>query len=415
MYVKKKISIVERFHYRCGIHAAQLPTLLTVDVSSSFGQQFAWQRNQHVGCPSGDARCGIQHFPSAMLDIPEPLERRVYSPGALSPNIPPNPPTSPVEGEDGDPRMLSKLNVNAPAFVPASLSVIDKTNMATGSQRSSGDRTSPFNPLKESDRDLNERIATNDRHVRSPDGHRGGETISSSSGTRVQTIGQVTTNVPTSVSHPGNTGVSAPRTSSSSSSTPLSSPPPSSLPQNKDAPTLSPPPSNVRTIQPAQAQSIHLVISTQAEIPSSLNLTTVTPQTTRHRSLSPHSPSSEATATSPSRTSHSPTPTPTVAEVTTPTANVSMPIGTLNPAPKSWASIVGGKSLGSPITTPNTPRPTQVTTGGQRGEGESSGVASGNLPSVDVSTVEECEQLTAVDPTQISSQLQSLGGRLVVV
>lgn len=353
-----------------------------------------------------------------MLDIPEPLERRVYSPGALSPNIPPNPPTSPVEGEDGDPRMSSKLNVNAPAFVPASLSVIDKTNMATGSQRSASDHASPFNPLKESNRDLNERIATNDRHVRSPDSHRGEETISSSSATGVQTIGQVTTNVPTSVSHPGNTGVSAPRTSSSSSSTPLSSPPPppSSLPQNKDASTLSPPPSNVRTVQPAQAQSIQPIISTQAEIPTSLNLTTVAPQITRHRSLSPHSPSSEAAATSPSRTSHSPTPTPTVAEVTTPpTANVTMPTGTLNPAPKSWASIVGGKSLGSPITTTNTPRPTQVTTGGQKGEGESPAVASGNLPSVNVAKVEECEQQTAVDPTQISSQLQSLGGRLGIV
>lgn len=210
--------------------------------------------------------------------------------------------------------------------------------------------------------------------------------VSSSSGTRVQTVGQVTTNVPTSVSHPGNTGVSAPRTSSSSSSTPLSSPPPpSSLPQNKDAPTLSPPPSNVRTTQPAQAQSIHPIMSTRAEIPTSLNFTTVPPQTSPHRSLSPHSPSSEATATSPSRTSHSPTPTPTptVSEVTAPTAHVTVPTGTLNPAPKSWASIVGGKSLGSPVTPTNTPRPTQVSTGGQRGEGESSAVASGNLPSVE--------------------------------
>ena len=410
------MDLVDRFHYRCSIHAGQLPTLLTVDISSSFGQQFTWQRHQHVDCRSGDARCGLQHFPSAMLDIPEPLERRVYSPGALSPNIPPNPPTSPVEGEDGDPRMSSKLNVNAPAFVPASLSVIDKTNVGTGSQGSTGERSSPFNPLKENDRDLNEQIATNDRHVKSPDGHRGREMVSSSSGTRVQTVGQVTTNVPTSVSHPGNTGVSAPRTSSSSSSTPLSSPPPpSSLPQNKDAPALSPPPPNVRTTQPAQAQSIHPIISTQAEIPTSLNLTTVPPQTSHHRSLSPHSPSSEATATSPSRTSHSPTPTPTVAEVTAPTAHVTMLTGTLNPAPKSWASIVGGKNLGSPVTTTNTPRPTQVSTGGQRGEGESSAVASGNLPSVDVSKVEESEQQTAVDPTQISSQLQSLGGRLAVV
>ena len=387
-------------------------TWLTVDVFSSFVHQFAWQRNQHVGCPSGDSKCGIQHFPSAMLDIPEPLERRVYSPGALSPNIPPNPPTSPVEGEDGDPRMLSKLNVNAPAFVPASLSVIDKTNMATGMQRSSGDHTSPFNPLKESDGDLTGRIAANDRHVRSPDGHRGEEAMSSPSGTRVQTIGQVTTNVPTSVSHPGNTGVSAPRTSSSSSSTPLSSPPPPlSLPQNKDAPTLSPPP----PIQPAQAQSIYPVISTQAESLTSLNLATVTPQTTRNRSLSPHSLSSEATPTSLSRTSHSPTPTPTVAEVTTSsTANFNKSSGTLNPAPKSWASIVSGKSFGAPIATTNTPRPTQVSAGGQKGEGESSAVASSNSAPVDGSKVEGCEQQVAVDPMQITSQLQSLGGKLTV-
>lgn len=236
--------------------------------------------------------------------------------------------------------------------------------------------------------------------------------MSSPSGTRVQTIGQVTTNVPTSVSHPGNTGVSAPRTSSSSSSTPLSSPPPpSSLPQNKDAPTLSPPP----PIQPAQAQSIYPVISPQAESPTSLNLATVTPQTTRNRSLSPHSLSSEATPTSLSRTSHSPTPTPTVAEVTTSsTANVSKTSGTLNPAPKSWASIVGGKSLGTPIAATSTPRPTQVSAGGQRGEGESSAVASGNLAPVDGSKVEGCEQQVAVDPTQITSQLQSLGGKLTV-
>ena len=49
-----------------------------------------------------------------------------YTPGVLSPNIPPNPPTSPVEGNcDMLSRGLpSKLNVNAMPFVPAAISVI---------------------------------------------------------------------------------------------------------------------------------------------------------------------------------------------------------------------------------------------------------------------------------------------------
>ena len=95
--------------------------------------QFVWQSNRRVsgGHPPGDVACGIQHFPSAMLDIPEPLERRVYTSGAASPNIPPNPPTSPVEGESMDPRGSSKLNVNAPAFVPANLSII-KNSISAG-------------------------------------------------------------------------------------------------------------------------------------------------------------------------------------------------------------------------------------------------------------------------------------------
>ena len=53
------------------------------------------------------------------------------SPGVLSPNIPPNPPTSPVEGNyDTSNRggLASKLNVNAIPFVPATLSAIVPDN-----------------------------------------------------------------------------------------------------------------------------------------------------------------------------------------------------------------------------------------------------------------------------------------------
>jgi len=128
--------------------------------------EFVWQSTRRVsgGYPPGDVACGIQHFPSAMLDIPEPLERRVYSSGAASPNIPPNPPTSPVEGESMDPRGSSKLNVNAPAFVPANLSII-KNSISAGPPKGGPLQCSP---VKKDPRELSvdDRIATNDHHLR---------------------------------------------------------------------------------------------------------------------------------------------------------------------------------------------------------------------------------------------------------
>ena len=57
---------------------------------------------------------------SELLSVPAQV--RSYSPGGSSPNIPPNPPTTPVE--DATRVTPSKLNVNAIPFVPSHVSVI---------------------------------------------------------------------------------------------------------------------------------------------------------------------------------------------------------------------------------------------------------------------------------------------------
>lgn len=87
----------------------------------------------------GDYTPSKSHF----LDIPSLMDqerRRTYSPGILSPNIPPNPPTSPVEEIAGgalDGRKMSrKLNVNAIPFVPGAPNIavdMEKNHSVTSS------------------------------------------------------------------------------------------------------------------------------------------------------------------------------------------------------------------------------------------------------------------------------------------
>ena len=77
-----------------------------------------------------------------LLTIPSLAEReaRSFSPDVLSPNIPPNPPTSPVEGPRAtiqDPQRLPprKLNVNAIPFIPKGPQSADNGARVAGSKR----------------------------------------------------------------------------------------------------------------------------------------------------------------------------------------------------------------------------------------------------------------------------------------
>ena len=63
------------------------------------------------------------------LDIPTYSDKPSHSPGILSPNIPPNPPSTPVEelnniSREGGKGPTTKWNVNATPFIPANVSVI---------------------------------------------------------------------------------------------------------------------------------------------------------------------------------------------------------------------------------------------------------------------------------------------------
>lgn len=336
-----------------------------------------------------------------------------------------------------DPRGSSKLNVNAPAFVPANLSII-KNSISAGPPKGGLLQCSP---VKKDPRELSvdDRIATNDHHLRDSNARDGGR-MSSPCGDRVQTIGQVTSNVPTSVSHPGGASVSTPRTSSSSGSTP---PPPSSSNQNKDSPTFSPssltPDARTALSHLPQAQPLPCTTVDQTGSPRSFVPASSPPQISNYPSLTVRPPSSEAAAASPTssssdiRTPQSPTlTTPTLTPTaTTPTQvstssisstpDVNTPTGSFKPAPKSWASIVGGKGGGpslaaiNPVAT-NTPVQSSTIGGvvsvGQKGRGESLSVAGSNPPAAEGCKEEkECELVS--DPVGSSSQLQSLGGKLV--
>ena len=66
-------------------------------------------------------------------------EKQKYFLGGVSPNIPPNPPTSPVDGIDNyceRTKSPSKLNVNAMPFVPTNVSIIVPSKNSTTSKNS---------------------------------------------------------------------------------------------------------------------------------------------------------------------------------------------------------------------------------------------------------------------------------------
>ena len=79
--------------------------------------QFGWQRKKS---------CHLNNSSRGLLKTPQKIAPPSYSPGAPSPNIPQNPPTTPVsdfESRGPSPNPLqSRLNANAPPFVPNSLS-----------------------------------------------------------------------------------------------------------------------------------------------------------------------------------------------------------------------------------------------------------------------------------------------------
>lgn len=89
---------------------------------SLFSPQFVWLKKKHL------------HGPRALLDLPQTVIPRSYSPGGPSPNIPHNPPTTPVSELSSGSRAStpnptqSRLNANAPPFIPSGLSALgDKT------------------------------------------------------------------------------------------------------------------------------------------------------------------------------------------------------------------------------------------------------------------------------------------------
>ena len=76
--------------------------------------QFGWQRKKRNNC--------LHH---SLLKTPEKVTPRCYNLGGSSPNLPRNPPTTPVSelnsrGTSPNPTMPSKLNANAPPFIPCS-------------------------------------------------------------------------------------------------------------------------------------------------------------------------------------------------------------------------------------------------------------------------------------------------------
>ena len=402
----------------------------------------------------------IVHFPSAsVLEIPETLPPPSYGSGSASPNIPPNPPTSPVEGvsTNVDARSPSKLNVNAPAFVPSNFSIVDEMG---------GGRSLRYIPTKDGEISgaSDDAMGTNNRHMRTGMSNAGstGDSEKESSTTAanatpttsIQTKTQVTslstgegdstghlggrqsTNVTSSPldsqevvsgggamksseqrSSLGTQAITSGRTSPQSGTTAMRTSSLSDSVRTGDSNSLPSSSNHTREnsadSQAGKASALALTLSQVSLSPHSHKDTTSPHTTTTTPNSTARTSRSSSTSVTPSGTAQT-TPTRTTPTQLPPTSitNASTPIPTSSttPKPKSWASIVGG-SLGANQNTSSSPSSQPpgpaMTVSGQKASSSAStasAVESG-------CPVEGCKP--QLDPVKCNSQLRSLGGKFV--
>ena len=251
-------------------------------------------------------------------------------PGVLSPNIPPNPPTSPVEGNyDTSNRggLASKLNVNAMPFVPATLSVIvPETKDSLGVTKNSTTQQLTFLSSATTD------TSTEGRH-RLP-------------GVVVQTIGE-----PSSTTGLESTFRDIESESHSSEQSTNSTAQQTSEKHSNDCEHFKPPPSTLHldlsTVQqPVDSPQRTQPCSSSDSTHTGSRSCSVSSDTGRQHDdvvqAKAHTPSSSKTSMSESRSeSHSPTPTPPPSHMpTSPSHALGASQNTTSPSPASSTAHV---------------------------------------------------------------------------
>ena len=153
--------------------------LLPLPLHLSLPPQFVWLKKKGL------------HAPQSLLDIPQTVIPRSYSPGGPSPNIPHNPPTTPVSELSSGSRAStpnptqSRLNANAPPFIPSGLSAL-------------GDKSGSPDPAEEGGREGEEGslspVGTDSGASSQPELHDEGASVP------VQTVGVPTPSLPSTSS-----------------------------------------------------------------------------------------------------------------------------------------------------------------------------------------------------------------------
>ena len=291
-----------------------------------------------------------------------------YSPGALSPNIPPNPPSSPVEGNNEalNRGLLSKLNVNAMPFVPGTLSAVG--------------------PVPESSVDVTKNDAVRQLNFPTSDG--GSEcTVSSDThtsteyrhqlpGVVVQTIGEPSCGTQTLES---NSRVDEsdyhPREQSTNSTDQQTSENHSINHElSKSPPAVDP--SNTQSSDPHNPTA-------QSHFPASDNALAVRQRDVSPQTKPPHSSHSRETSSKDSRSrSRSPTPTPLSPHRTTsPKHTLTSSQNTLSSSQASSTTQVESKRATSPQGAPQQLSPVHVTQTGSRPTSPGSVTSFSTVPS----------------------------------
>lgn len=287
--------------------------------------QFGWQGKK--------SHC----LQNSLLKIPEKLTPRCCSPaacGIISPNIPRNPPTTPVsefESRGSSPNPVqSRLNANAPPFIPGTAQ--DDPGSANENSGSGNENGDTADSVREHDIGTEEGQRLSPGLQTSASTPLGSEVQSEGSSTPVQTVGVPTPSLPS---------VEGSQSSNSEACRDV---------QQAAPEVVKSPHSNSSHSSSTQHQPPQVHTSPSHPLPSPSSALTVLPEATG-RTDSMTDPPSSLSSHNPQDTHHTPTPHPSHH----PQATHHTDTSTTAHKPKTWASIVRKNGSGSTqIATPTT-------------------------------------------------------------